>query len=139
MIIFSQAMFTLRKLHSLRYIISPIQTKCNISRNFHISSNMQTSKESEMAGIAAKNYAENKTTETIFDKIIRKEIPTKIIYEDDICLAFNDINPQAPVHFLLIPKTRIDSLSESKETDAQVIFLSSKVCLAPKLLSLCFS
>lgn len=78
------------------------------------------SKESEMAGIAAKNYAENKSAETIFDKIIRKEIPAKIIYEDDICLAFNDINPQAPVHFLLIPKIRIDSLSESKETDAQV-------------------
>lgn len=81
---------------------------------------MEKSTEGEIASIAAKNYAANKTAETIFDKIIRKEIPANILYEDDICLAFHDINPQAPVHFLLIPKTRINSLSESKETDAQV-------------------
>lgn len=112
-------MFLLKKLNNFCHIIAPVQAKYN----FHISSIMQTSKESEIAGIAAKNYAENKTAETIFDKIIRKEIPAKIVYEDDICLAFNDISPQAPVHFLLIPKIRIDSLSESKETDAQVIFV----------------
>jgi len=41
---------------------------------------------------------------TIFDKIIKKEIPASIIYEDDSCLAFRDINPQGPVHFLVIPK-----------------------------------
>lgn len=41
---------------------------------------------------------------TIFDKIINKEIPATIIYEDDSCLAFRDINPQGPVHFLVIPK-----------------------------------
>lgn len=43
---------------------------------------------------------------TIFDKIIAKEIPADIIYEDDKCLAFNDVNPQAPTHFLVIPKDR---------------------------------
>lgn len=110
-------MFLIRKLNNLRHIVGPLQVKYN----FHSSSIIQMSKESEIAGIAAKNYAENKTAETIFDKIIRKEIPAKIIYEDDVCLAFNDISPQAPVHFLLIPKIRIDSLSESKETDAQVM------------------
>lgn len=109
-------MFFLQKLNNLRNIVTPIRAKYN----FHISSIMQTNKEGELAGIAAKNYGENKTAETIFDKIIRKEIPAKIVYEDDICLAFNDISPQAPVHFLLIPKVRIDSLSQSKETDAQV-------------------
>lgn len=109
-------MFLLRKLNHFRHIIVPHQMK----QNFHITSIVQTGKESEIAGIAAKNYAENKKAETIFDKIIRKEIPAKLIYEDDICLAFNDISPQAPVHFLLIPKVRIDALSESKETDAQV-------------------
>lgn len=41
---------------------------------------------------------------TIFDKIISKEIPATIIYEDDDCLAFRDINPQGPIHFLVIPK-----------------------------------
>eukprot|EP01017_Pseudomicrothorax_dubius_P035860 TRINITY_DN5082_c0_g1_i1.p1 TRINITY_DN5082_c0_g1~~TRINITY_DN5082_c0_g1_i1.p1 ORF type:complete len:124 (+),score=35.29 TRINITY_DN5082_c0_g1_i1:100-471(+) len=47
---------------------------------------------------------------TIFDKIINKEIPAKIIYEDDQALAFHDIAPQAPVHFLVIPKKK-DGLS----------------------------
>eukprot|EP00356_Strombidium_inclinatum_P007220 CAMPEP_0170487224 /NCGR_PEP_ID=MMETSP0208-20121228/6086_1 /TAXON_ID=197538 /ORGANISM="Strombidium inclinatum, Strain S3" /LENGTH=107 /DNA_ID=CAMNT_0010761441 /DNA_START=15 /DNA_END=338 /DNA_ORIENTATION=+ len=43
---------------------------------------------------------------TIFDKIVAKEIPAKIIYEDDKCLAFNDVNPVAKTHFLVIPKDR---------------------------------
>jgi len=41
---------------------------------------------------------------TLFDKIIRREIPADIIYEDEQCLAFRDVNPQAPVHILLVPK-----------------------------------
>lgn len=57
---------------------------------------------------------------TIFDKIISKEIPADIIYEDDGCLAFNDINPQAPVHFLVIPKKRIPMLETADESDIQV-------------------
>lgn len=100
---------------------------------------MQTSKEKEIADIAAKSYADNKTAETIFDKIIRKEIKAKIIYEDDICLAFNDIAPQAPVHFLLIPKIRIDSLSESKETDAQVNIFKKRSKKIEKNFSNCCS
>ena len=43
---------------------------------------------------------------TLFDKIVKKEIPATIIYEDDLCLAFRDINPVAAVHFLVIPKDR---------------------------------
>lgn len=43
-------------------------------------------------------------SQTIFDKIIRREIPADIVYEDELCLAFRDVNPQAPVHILLIPK-----------------------------------
>lgn len=46
---------------------------------------------------------------TIFKKIIDKKLPAKIHYEDDLCLAFNDIHPQAPVHILLIPKKEIPS------------------------------
>ena len=48
----------------------------------------------------------NSSQPTIFDKIISKEIPADIIYEDDECLAFRDIQPQGPVHFLVIPKVR---------------------------------
>lgn len=57
---------------------------------------------------------------TIFDKIISKEIPVKLLYEDNKCLAFNDISPQAPVHFLVIPKERIDKIENASEKDHQV-------------------
>lgn len=57
---------------------------------------------------------------TLFDRIISKEIPADIIYEDDQCLAFNDISPQAPTHFLVIPKRRIPLLDESSENDKEV-------------------
>ena len=49
---------------------------------------------------------------TIFSKIIRKEIPATIVYEDDLCLAFKDIAPQAPIHIVLIPKQEIRSMAE---------------------------
>ena len=48
---------------------------------------------------------------TIFTKIIAREIPADIVYEDDHCLAFRDINPQAPTHVLLIPKKEITRLA----------------------------
>jgi histidine triad (HIT) family protein len=51
---------------------------------------------------------------TIFTKIINREIPAKIAYEDDRCLAFHDINPQAPVHFLVIPKKEIARVAETQ-------------------------
>lgn len=51
----------------------------------------------------------------IFCKIINQEIPAKIIYEDDRILAFDDINPQAPVHVLLIPKEHFSSLNDIPE------------------------
>ncbi|MEO0971468.1 MAG: histidine triad nucleotide-binding protein [Pseudomonadota bacterium] len=53
-------------------------------------------------------------SETIFSKIIRREIPADIVYEDDDALAFRDINPQAPLHVLVIPKTPIDMLSSAE-------------------------
>jgi histidine triad (HIT) family protein len=58
---------------------------------------------------------------TIFDKIINKEIPATIIYEDDLALAFNDINPQAPTHFLVIPKTRIATMNDINEKNAHLV------------------
>eukprot|EP00747_Dinoflagellata_sp_TGD_P164468 gnl/TRDRNA2_/TRDRNA2_184448_c0_seq1.p2 gnl/TRDRNA2_/TRDRNA2_184448_c0~~gnl/TRDRNA2_/TRDRNA2_184448_c0_seq1.p2 ORF type:complete len:133 (-),score=38.02 gnl/TRDRNA2_/TRDRNA2_184448_c0_seq1:108-506(-) len=51
---------------------------------------------------------------TIFDKIIKKEIPSTVVYEDDLCLAFKDISPQAPTHMLLIPKVRAGLTGISK-------------------------
>jgi len=54
---------------------------------------------------------------TIFSKIIAKEIPANIVYEDDQCLAFRDVNPQAPVHILVIPKKEIPRLAEAMVED----------------------
>ncbi|MEC4885163.1 MAG: histidine triad nucleotide-binding protein [Scytonema sp. PMC 1070.18] len=59
----------------------------------------------------------SETTETIFDKIIRREIPADIVYEDDWALAFKDINPQAPVHILVIPKKPIPRLADADSND----------------------
>ncbi|MCB1044243.1 MAG: histidine triad nucleotide-binding protein [Acidobacteria bacterium] len=54
---------------------------------------------------------------TIFQKIIDREIPADIVYEDDEVLAFKDINPQAPVHILVIPKKPIASISKMDSSD----------------------
>lgn len=54
-------------------------------------------------------------SETIFSRIIRREIPATIVYEDDQYLAFRDIAPQAPVHVLVIPKTPVRSLAEAED------------------------
>ncbi|MDJ0800123.1 MAG: histidine triad nucleotide-binding protein [Calothrix sp. MO_167.B12] len=59
----------------------------------------------------------SETTETIFSKIIRREIPADIVYEDDLALAFNDIQPQAPVHILVIPKKPIAKLDDAESQD----------------------
>jgi histidine triad (HIT) family protein len=58
---------------------------------------------------------------TLFTKIIEREIPADIVYEDEICLAFRDINPQAPTHILVIPKKEIGSLAELTDEDEQIV------------------
>ncbi len=58
---------------------------------------------------------------TLFGKIVRKEIPAQIVYEDDQCMAFHDLHPQAPVHVLIIPKQEIAKLGDAKQEDAAVL------------------
>lgn len=60
-------------------------------------------------------------TDTIFSKIIAREIPADIVYEDDDCLAFRDVNPQAPVHILVIPKEPVAKLSDTSESHKQML------------------
>jgi histidine triad (HIT) family protein len=60
-------------------------------------------------------------TDTLFTKIINKQIPADIVYEDELCLAIKDINPQAPVHLLLIPKKPIAMLSTAKPEDQALL------------------
>lgn len=60
-------------------------------------------------------------TDTIFSKIIAREIPADIVYEDDDCLAFRDVNPQAPVHILVIPKNPVEKLSDASESHREIL------------------
>lgn len=59
----------------------------------------------------------------LFCRIIRGEIPSKKVYEDEYVFAFEDINPQAPTHVLIIPKSHFAGLKEAQEADAQIIGL----------------
>lgn len=58
---------------------------------------------------------------TLFEKIVARQIPAKIVYEDDKVLAFHDINPQAPTHVLIVPKKPIPRISEAAPEDHQVL------------------
>ena len=58
---------------------------------------------------------------TIFSKIINKEISADIVYEDELCLAFKDINPAAPVHILIIPKKEIPTINDISNNDKSLI------------------
>ena len=60
-------------------------------------------------------------SETIFQKIIDKEIPADIIYEDEKSLDFKDINPVAPTHILIIPKKQIEKISDAEQTDQDLL------------------
>ena len=70
-------------------------------------------------------------SDCIFCKIARGEIPCRKVYEDDEVFAFHDINPVAPVHFMLIPKLHLASLAEADESHAAL--LAKMLLLAPKL------
>ncbi len=61
------------------------------------------------------------TQKNIFQRIIDREIPADIVYEDDLCLAFRDINSQAPCHLLIIPKRHIEGLDQANANDAAVM------------------
>jgi histidine triad (HIT) family protein len=58
---------------------------------------------------------------TIFSKIIARELPADIVYEDDLCLAFKDIHPQAPVHILVVPRKEIARLSDAQPGDQALL------------------
>ncbi len=58
---------------------------------------------------------------TLFSRIIAREIPADIVYEDTHCLAFRDINPQAPIHVLVIPKQEIPRLADAQDADQALL------------------
>jgi histidine triad (HIT) family protein len=71
------------------------------------------------------------STDCIFCKIVKGDIPSKKIYEDEDVIAFNDIHPIAPVHFLIVPKLHVESLADCDEQ--QQSLLGKILLLAPKL------
>lgn len=68
------------------------------------------------------------TDDTIFHKIIRREIPADIVFEDDLVLAFRDITPVSPTHILVIPKKTLPSLREAEPGDEQLLGHMLAVC-----------
>jgi histidine triad (HIT) family protein len=60
-------------------------------------------------------------TDTIFSKIIARQIPADIVYEDGLCLAFRDVNPQAPVHILVVPKKPIPKVADATDSDRELL------------------
>ncbi|MCO5558912.1 hypothetical protein L7F22_012502 [Adiantum nelumboides] len=77
--------------------------------------NVRAQKSEEENALSAAGFADTGAP-TIFDKIIKKEIPSTVVYEDDKVLAFRDINPQAPIHIILIPKVP-DGLTQLSKAD----------------------
>ena len=57
----------------------------------------------------------------VFCKIVNKELPAKVVYEDDLVMAFYDINPQAPVHILIVPKEHIPTVNDLEEKHKELI------------------
>ena len=66
-------------------------------------------------------FSGEKTMDCLFCSIIKGDIPSKKVYEDDECYAFLDINPQAPVHFLVVPKEHVASAAEINKDNAEIV------------------
>lgn len=116
-----------------RLVLKPqfaLAFRASIAANkFCLVGNRKYSDEVKKAAAAAASQASS-SAPTIFDKILAREIPADIIYEDEFCLAFNDVAPQAPVHFLVIPKARIDKLenADSKHNAVNAIIYLLITC-----------
>ncbi|MCX8051082.1 MAG: histidine triad nucleotide-binding protein [Chlorobi bacterium] len=76
-------------------------------------------------------------SETVFSKIIRRELPAAIVYEDDLVIAFRDIAPQAPVHILIVPKKPIPTLNDATDDDREllghILLVAKRIAAAEQL------
>ncbi|XP_076125858.1 histidine triad nucleotide-binding protein 2, mitochondrial [Alosa pseudoharengus] len=96
--------------------VNSIRSNCALSTQRRLYSGGDEVRLAEDAQKRVKSHAP-----TIFSKVIERKIPADIIFEDDECLAFRDINPQAPVHFLVIPKKIISRISKAEDDDAPIL------------------
>ncbi|KAK3274551.1 Histidine triad nucleotide-binding protein 1 [Cymbomonas tetramitiformis] len=136
-----------RKSHTIQRYIA----KCNFVRTtrncktlqggraYSAGSTRAMSNEETAAKAAAAAGMADAGAPTIFDKIISKEIPANIVYEDDLCLAFRDIAPQAPTHVLVIPKIRAGltqlskAVPEHKDILGHLLYTAQAVAKSEKL------
>lgn len=65
--------------------------------------------------------AAERSSDTVFGAIVRGEIPADIVYEDDLCIAFRDLNPQAPTHVLVIPRIGLSGLQEAEAAEPDLL------------------
>ncbi|XP_026994040.2 histidine triad nucleotide-binding protein 2, mitochondrial [Tachysurus fulvidraco] len=107
--VIKREVLSLPSVYNLQRRAVTVQNLCLSSHNDEV----------HLAEEASKKYGS--PASTIFSKIIDKSIPADIIYEDSKCLAFRDISPQAPVHFLVVPKTPIPRISEAHDDDAPLL------------------
>lgn len=109
----------------------PAVSTANSTTRFirHITSSINEEAAAKVAAVNAENEGP-----TIFDKIISKEIPSTIVYEDDKVLAFRDMNPQAPVHVLVIPKYR-DGLTQLGKAETSHGEILGRLLYAAKLVA----
>ncbi|XP_054777040.1 14 kDa zinc-binding protein isoform X2 [Prosopis cineraria] len=108
--------------HNFSKFVLPIQSRSTGAAN------------NEEAAAKAAAVNADSGAPTIFDKIINKEIPSSIVYEDEKVLAFRDINPQAPVHVLVIPKFR-DGLSQLGKADPRHEEILGQLLYAAKIVA----
>lgn len=109
------------------------RSRRDLSRSSLVAVAREGQRSASMADEIAKAQVAQPGGDTIFGKIIRKEIPAKIIFEDDRCLAFHDISPQAPTHFLVIPKKHISQISVADDDDESLLghlMIVGKKCAA---------
>ncbi|KAN0019582.1 hypothetical protein ACTFIU_002798 [Dictyostelium citrinum] len=90
----------------------------NIKREYSIINNNKMSESGAKAGATEENFRVD-PKDTLFAKFISGQIPVQKIYEDEYCIAINDVNPQAPVHILVIPKLAVGGLSDVANVDAE--------------------
>mmetsp|Transcript_19624 Transcript_19624/g.45773 ORF Transcript_19624/g.45773 Transcript_19624/m.45773 type:complete len:197 (-) Transcript_19624:74-664(-) len=109
---------------SLVRALSALSTT-NFSRSYSSASvlAMSSNEVQKAKDAAANNAGGDEEPPTIFDKILSGDIPADKIHDDDLCIAFRDVNPQAPVHFLVIPKNRdgLTQLSKAREDQKSVL------------------
>ncbi|XP_018333261.1 histidine triad nucleotide-binding protein 1 [Agrilus planipennis] len=108
-----------------KVLVKPLSLIPAILRNFVkvtlVTKNGNCNDRSKMATEVELAQSAKAGGDTIFGKILRKEIPCNFIYEDDLCVAFDDVNPQAPIHFLVIPRKPISQLSKAEDADETLL------------------